>query len=395
MSAEVLSSIQERHEMSPAFTAIRRSVRSGGFKRLEAQRVLPPILVGHMSQFLHADPIGTPRLVIRDGEGWVVIGHHTGVLHHIPAPDSGVPNGTVFYQTCHRVAYQLGVIDDPIELPEGRLLYSNDDDRMVLVSYRTGQAVPVICMTAQVRSAECAEDEDTGRTQPQIPFAVFSIPARPTLDDVLGVLSSFRELVPLVRGTSLYQHGNGFIVCSPIVTSYVDYNMDVLYLDPVADATDKVENTPNVVEIPVTADLDIGGIGAGDWVLYPSCERWHDLYLSDVGMCLSPVRQGDAPYQPKAYLYYPSVYTLGHTGASVQDLLHLLWRHVVTDAGALVALIDHRHSSYHRTSTYSWMLRPVYIAAVTKSEHGTRLIAPIPRASTDLVYLWIGHQQPY
>ena len=393
MPAEVLSLIQERHEMSPAFTAIRRRVRSGGFKRLEAQRVLPPILVGHMSQFLHADPIGTPRLVIRDGDGWVVIGHHTGVLHRIPAPDSEVPIGAVFYQPYHRIAYQLGVIDDPIELPEGRLLYSNDNDSMVLVSYRTGQAVPVISMTAQVRSAECTEDEDTGRTQPQIPFAVFSIPARPTLDDVLGVLSSFRELVPLVRGTSLYQHGNGFIVRSPIVASYVDYNMDVLYLEPVAEATGKVENTPNVVEIPVTADLDIGGIGAGDWVMYPSCECRHELYLSGVAMCLSPVRQGDAQHQPNAYVYYSSVYTLGHTSIGVRDLIHLLWRHMGT--GSLLALISSRHSSYYQSSAHSWMLSPVYLAAVTKSERGTRLIAPIPRASTDLVYLWIGHQQPY
>jgi hypothetical protein len=389
MSAEVLSSIQERHEMSPAFTAIRRRVRSGGFKRLEAQRVLPPILVGHMSQFLHADPIGTPRLVIRDGEGWVVIGHHTGVHHHIPAPDSEVPNGTVFYQTCHRVAYHIGVIDDPIELPEGRLLYSNDNDSMVLVSYRTGQAVPVISMTAQVRSAECAEDEDTGRTQPQIPFAVFSIPDRSSKDDVLGVLSSFRDLVPLVRGASLYRYGEGFIVRSPFASSYVDYPIDTLQLEPISEAVDEVEDMPGIVEIPVTDDLDIDGISGGDWVMYPSYECRHDLYLSGVAMCLSPVRQGDTRYQSNTYLYNPEVYTLGHTSIGVRELIHLLWRHVGT--GSLLALISSRHSSYYQSSAHSWMLSPVYIAAVTRSERGTRLIAPIPRASTEMVYLWMDH----
>jgi hypothetical protein len=392
MPVEVLSPVQERHEMSPAYTAIRRSVRSDGFKRLEAQRVLPPVLVQCPPSFLHADHIGTPRLVIRDGDGWVVIGYHAGVLHRITDPDSAVPTGTVFYQPRHRIAYRLGVIDDPIELPEGRLLYSNDGEWMALVSYGTGQVVPVISMKVPVGSSEWTEDDDTNRVQRQIPFAVFSIPDRPTLGDVLGALSSFRELVPLVRGASLYRYSNGFIVRTSLATSYVEYPIDILQPEPVADAIDEIENTPGIVEIPVTGDLDIGRIGSGDWVLYPSCERWHELYVSDVGMCLSPIRPGDIQYQPNTYLYRSDVYTLGNTAVNMQGLLHLLWRYVGTGAGALVALIDHRHSSYYRTSTHSWMLCPVYVAAVTRSEHGTRLIAPVPRPSTDLVHLWMAHQ---
>ena len=387
MPAEVLSTVQ--HEMSPAFTAIRRRVRSGGFKRWEAQRVLPPILVGHMSQFLHADPIGTPRLVIRDGDGWVVIGHHTGVLHRVQAPDSEVPIGAVFYQPYHGVAYHIGVIEDPIELPEGKLIYSNDNDSMVLVSYKTGRVVPVISMKAPLGSAERTEYDDTDRVKRRIPFAVFSIPDRSTLDDVLDVLSSFRDLVPLVRGASLYRYGEGFIVRSPFASSYVDYPMDILQLEPISEAVDEVEDMPGIVEIPVTDDLDIDGISGGDWVMYPSCECRHDLYLSDVGMCLSPVRQGDTRYQSNTYLYNPEVYTLGHTNIGAKELIHLLWRHVGT--GSLLALISSRHSSYYQSSAHSWMLSPVYIAAVTRSERGTRLIAPIPRASTEMVYLWTGY----
>jgi hypothetical protein len=338
-----------------------------------------------MRQFLHTDPIGTPRLVIRDGDGWVVIGHHTGVLHRIPAPDSTVPIGTVFYQPYHRVAYHIGVIEDPIELPKGRLIYSNDNDSMVLVSYKTGRVVPVISMKAPLGSAERTEYDDTDRVKRRIPFAVFSIPDRSSKDDVLGVLSSFRELVPLVRGASLYRYSEGFIVRSPFASSYVEYPMDILPLEPVAEAADEIEGIPGIVEIPVTGDLD--GIGSGDWVMYPYCG--HDLYLSDVGMCLSPVRQGDNRYQSNTYIYNPEVYTLGHTSIGVKELIHLLWSHVGT--GSLLALISRRHSSYYRSHNQSWMLCPVYIASVTRSEHGTRLIAPIPRSSTEMVYLWMDH----
>jgi hypothetical protein len=168
--------------------------------------------------------------------------------------------------------------------------------------------------------------------------------------------------------------------------------MDILYLNPLADAVDEMENTPNVVEIPVTGELDIDGIGSGDWMMYPSCERRHELHISDMGTCLSPVKQDDPQYRPNAYLYRPGVYTFGRADVNVQDLMSLLWRYVGAGNGSLVSLIDHHHSSYYRTPTHSWMLCPVYVAAIIRSEHGMRLVAPVPPPYTDLVHLWTGHE---
>ena len=96
MPADGLSTTPETRDGSPVFPAIRRSVRSDGFKRMQAPRVLPSMLIRRTSEYLHTDPIGTPRLVIRDRGGWVVVGRHAGVLHWIPAPDSSVPAGAVF-----------------------------------------------------------------------------------------------------------------------------------------------------------------------------------------------------------------------------------------------------------------------------------------------------------